>query len=157
MATATRHDPLTTPNRMVYRAAVLGVVAGSAFGVLIQFGLGMMGTIGALVTLGEPSVSIGWVVHVTNSALFGALFGLLVERGPLRRHVLRPTTAPVVGAAYGLALFSVNIVFLWPAALDSLVGFAAPSVPYFAVGPLVGHLLYGSLLGLLVALFAGED
>lgn len=156
MATASTHDRPVSPNRIVYQSALVGILAGAVFGVFIQFRLGRMGTIGALVTLGEPSVSVGWVAHVVNSAIFGALFGLAVDRDPVRDHALHPPSGLVVGAGYGVLLWTVNIVFLWPTLLGALGGIDAPSAPFLAVGPLVGHLVYGGLTGVFLSLVVGS-
>jgi len=135
------------PTAVVGRTAVVGVLAGLAFGAIMQFALGRMTAVGALYTLGEPSLSVGWVAHLAHSALFGAIFGLLADTAAVREHARRLAPAAALGAAFATALWLGNVVVVWPLWLNS-VGFAT-TVPFpnLAVMPLVGHLVWGALLG----------
>lgn len=150
MATETRsafdsYSPMTR----LQHGLVGGLVAGVVFGLMIQFALDRMTAIGAMYTLGDPSLSVGWVAHILHSVLFGAFFAVL--GGPRLVSFLDGYTAGAVGGvAYGAALWAVNIVVLWPLWLGAVSLTAAPSVPYLAPRPLVGHLVYGLLLGLAV-------
>lgn len=153
MATTERDDiePVQIVDRIsLWRAVLAGLVGGLAFGLLIQFALERMTAIGAMYTLGEPSLSIGWVAHLFHSVLFGAAFGLVSEHQPIRGFVGRNlATATVAGAVFGVILWSVNIVVLWPLWLQA-VSFgpaAGMSVPFLAVRPLVGHVIYGLITG----------
>lgn len=49
-------------------AGIAGIVAGVAFGLLIQFAVGAMQAVGALV--GAPNVAAGWILHVALSFAF---------------------------------------------------------------------------------------
>ncbi|WP_121820838.1 hypothetical protein [Halostella salina] len=138
-------------NSYVLYGALAGVVAGLAFGLLIQFRLERMTAIGAMYTLGEPSLSIGWVAHVVHSALFGALLGLVVDREPLRTIARNPLKSAGVGIAYGITLWAVNIVFLWPLWLNGVGLPGAPELPFLGVMPLVGHVVYGGLAGAILS------
>lgn len=132
------------------RAVVAGLIAGAAFGVVIQFGIQRMGAIGALYTFGIPTVSVGWVAHMMHSVLFGVVFGMATEVEPFHSWMEeRLATAALVGIGFGVLLYSVNIAFVWPFWLET-VGFApaaAWSIPYTPVRPLVGHLVFGVILG----------
>lgn len=150
MSTHTSSEESVTdlaPTAVVGRAAVVGVLAGVAFGVVMQFVLGRMTAVGAMYTLGDPSLSIGWVAHLGHSALFGAIFGLLADTGAVRERARRLAPAAGLGAAFATALWLVNVVLVWPLWLNS-VGFGA-TVPFpnLAVLPLAGHLVWGVLLG----------
>lgn len=128
--------------------AVAGLVAGVPFGLMIQFGLGVMPAIGAL--YGAPGVVIGWVAHLGHSVLFGLVYAGLVTLEPLASYAERWTTGWALGAAYGAALWFVFIGFVWPVWLGA-VGFpaaASMSVPFLKLQPLVGHLVYGVVLGI---------
>jgi hypothetical protein len=136
-----------TPAAVVGRTAVVGVVAGLAFGVLLQFVVGRMTAIGAMYTLGEPSLTIGWVAHVFHSGLFGAFFGLLADTGRLRDVATNLVPATGLGVAYAAGLWAVNVVFVWPLWLNATTFGAQIPLPNLAVLPLVGHLVWGVLLG----------
>jgi hypothetical protein len=137
------------------KAVVAGVVGGIAFGIPLQFVIGRMGAIGALYTLGEPSVAVGWAAHLVHSAIFGLVFGLVTEGEPL--HSLMEDNvgmAGFVGIGFGLALYVLNIGFVWPVWLDA-VGFAPAaewSIPFYPLRPMVGHVVYGAILGFAFAL-----
>jgi hypothetical protein len=135
------------PIAVAGRTALAGVLAGLAFGVLIQFQLGRMTAIGAMYTLGDPSLTVGWVAHVFHAALFGAFFGVLVDTGRLREHATDLAPGVALGAAYATALWLVNVGLVWPVWLNA-VSFATDlPVPNLAPMPFVGHLVWGVLLG----------
>jgi hypothetical protein len=137
----------------LYRdAALAGVTAGVVFGLLIQFGLGRMTTIGALVTLGEGNLAVGWATHLVNSSVFAMVYALGTRVEPFRTHAGVSASGAAMGAAYGFALWFVNIGFIWPVWLNA-VGVSSLPVPNLgAIGPLGGHLVWGLLMG---TLFAG--
>ncbi|WP_439028043.1 hypothetical protein [Haloarchaeobius sp. DT45] len=145
-------DPIESRNAMVLGGGIAGLVAGGVFGLLIQFQLGRMTAIGAMYTLGEPSLSLGWVAHLAHSALFGALFGLIVDREPLREKMGAYHVGAGTAVSYGITLWALNIVFLWPLWLNN-VGFGQGlPIPNIATMPLVGHVVYGFLLGIVLAM-----
>lgn len=144
-ADATGHQH--TPIAVVGRTAVVGVVAGLVFGVLLQLVIGRMTAIGAMYTLGEPSLTIGWLAHLFHSALFGAFFGLLADSDSFRTAATSLVPAAGVGAAYAVALWAVNVVFVWPLWLNATSFGTQIPFPNLAATPLVGHLVWGVLLG----------
>ncbi|MEF8757144.1 MAG: hypothetical protein V5A33_02795 [Halobacteriales archaeon] len=153
MSTRTGFEASTRDSSAITRAAVLGVVAGVVFGVVIQFRLERMTAIGAMYTLGDPQLSVGWLAHLVHSALFGALYGLTVDRKAFDGVADRPTSGLLLGGGYGAALWAVNIVVIWPLWLGAVGVANAPSLPFLAALPLVGHLVYGGLMGLLFGAF----
>lgn len=152
MSTETKVFGESRDSSAIKIGALAGLIGGVVFGLMVQFGLERMGTIGAMYTLGEPSASVGWVAHVVHSVLFGAAFGLVVDR-PLFDDVAASIPGSVgLGLAYGTALWAVNIVVLWPLWLNAVSVPDAPALPFLAVLPLVGHLVYGGLTGGLFSL-----
>lgn len=137
--------------RLYRDAALAGVAAGVVFGLLIQFALGRMATVGALFTLGEESLAAGWTAHLVNSAVFATVYALATRLGALRAAASAPWSGVATGAGYGALLWAVNIGFVWPVWLNA-VGVASLPVPNFgAVGSLAGHLVWGTLMGALFA------
>lgn len=132
----------------VQRGALGGIVAGVVMGLMLQFLIGRMTAIGALYTLGDPSLTIGWVAHILHSALFGAFFAVFDGHRRLGEQVGQPLGAVGSGVGYATLLWAVNVVFIWPVWLSAVSIGDAPSVPNLAVMPLVGHVVYGALLGL---------
>lgn len=157
MATETRqvggsHSAMT---RIQYGVAG-GIVAGVGMGVLLQFVLGVMPAIGALSTLGEPSLTAGWAAHIVHSVLFGALFAVVGAHRLLTGYLGNLGSGAAGGALYATTLWAVNVVVVWPVWLSATAVGSTPSAPYLNPMPLVGHLIYGVVLGLVVAAVAGS-
>jgi hypothetical protein len=146
-AYATDDGSRTTTTTRVGLAAAAGILAGLVFGVLIQFRLERMTAIGAMYTLGEPSLTAGWIAHMFHSALFGAFFGLVADVERTRSLFESALTAAGAGAVYAAGLWAVYIVFVWPLWLNATSFGAQIPFPNLAVMPLVGHLVWGALLG----------
>ncbi|PSL02703.1 hypothetical protein CLV30_1098 [Haloactinopolyspora alba] len=113
-----------------------GLVGGVGFGVLMQ-AMGMMPMVADLI--GSSSEGVGWLVHLFNSALFGAVFVVLFSR------VLQDLgVTALLGLVYGAAWWVLGALWIMPAWLGM-------SEMVFEVGDaqwqsLVGHLFYGLLL-----------
>src|SRR5919109_4308484 len=89
-----RAAPLAVLGPRVVAGIVGGLVGGVMFGVLMQV-MGMIGMIAQLI--GGTSVGVGWLVHLFNSALFGAIFAVVFGRWALR---LAPAVG--LGMVYGV-------------------------------------------------------
>ena len=138
----------STTSGTLWQAALAGVLAGIVFGFMIQFVLERMTAIGALYTLGDPSVSVGWAAHMAHSAIFGLVFGVLSWWRPVADRTASPAGSVVIGGVFGVTLWLVNIVFIWPLWLDAVSAPMSPPFPFLAsVQPLFGHLVWGLLLG----------
>ena len=133
------------PKNLVTGAAA-GVVAGIPLGIIMQVrdadpammpGVKMIALVGDLIS--DPSTGLGWLIHLFNSALFGAVFVLLFSRWLTRRG-----PAMLLGLVYGAAWWVVGALWIMPAwlGMDDMI---------FEVGAnqwwsLIGHLIYGLLL-----------
>jgi hypothetical protein len=133
------------PMNLVTGAAA-GVLAGIPLGIIMQIrdadpkmmpGVQMIDQVGDLIS--DPSTGLGWLIHLFNSALFGAVFVLLFSRWLTRRG-----PAMLLGLLYGVAWWVVGALWIMPAwpGMDAMV---------FEVGAnqwwsLAGHLIYGLLL-----------
>jgi uncharacterized membrane protein YagU involved in acid resistance len=129
------------------RGTVGGVLAGVVFaGVTMWFAhstggkadmpLAMMATIvqgDAAMAAGTANPTVGVLVHLVLSALFGAVFALAVPR--LRTN----GTVAVAGTAYGLLLYVVNFLVLTPLWFTT---FKAANQPF----EVFAHLVFGTLL-----------
>jgi hypothetical protein len=145
--------------------AVSGVVGSLFFGGLLWMIDSdiVTGAIPAIYGL-DPGSTIGWTLHLLHGLVLGVVFGFLVTRKP----VLGTLTADVetgflaaagpalrfaaVGVAYGIAVWTVLPVFA-QSILTALSGGGDPGFPVAAFEILVGHLLYGLLLGALFSVF----
>jgi hypothetical protein len=141
--------------------AVAGLMAGVVFGLMMQMmsapgpggsSVPMMAMVAQVV--GSSSVAVGWVYHLFNSAVIGAAFGLLLG-GRVATSMRR---GAALGAGYGILWWVLGGLILMPLFLG-MPPFApvrmAPMRP-IAMGSLVGHLIYGVLLGASLARLLGK-
>ena len=138
-----------------------GVIAGLVFGAMMHVMTAPMpgggevpviAMIGQILT-GSPDVTIGWLYHLFNSAVIGAIFGWL-----LGTRVHGYTSGLGWGAAYGVGWWILGGLILMPVLLGMPVfaPLTMPEMNVVALGSLAGHLIYGLILGgLYVALFRG--
>ncbi len=136
-------------------SVVAGLIGGVVFGLMMQMmtastpdggRMPVIAMIGRIV--GSPTVGAGWVYHLFNSAVIGAIFGWL-----LGGRVHGYGSAFGWGAAYGFAWWIVGGLILMPLMLGmpAFAPLAMPPMRMVAMGSLVGHLIYGSILGLAFA------
>jgi uncharacterized membrane protein YagU involved in acid resistance len=126
-----------------------GLVAGLVFGALMSMmsaptpdgkSMPLMAMIGMVVR--SPTVIGGWLYHLFNSALIGAIFAAL-----LGGRVTGYSAGLLWGAVYGVAWWVLGGLILMPVLLG-MPAFAPLTVMTgVAMGSLVGHLIYGLILG----------
>lgn len=144
--TATSADVQTKTGLEPWQAGVAGGIAGG-----VAFGLLMAAMAPEMLETMIPSMYglegglAGWVVHLSHAAVLGVVFAaILVAAG-------RPTVSLAAGAgagvAYGIVLWAVLAVVVMPVWLGM-----AQMVPNLDVGSLVGHAVYGLVLGIGYAL-----
>lgn len=126
-----------------------GVVGGLTGGVV--FGAMMVAMMPGVIEAGIPALwglegSIaGWFIHLSNAAIFGVVFAALAGYGLGGRVTYGRSIG--LGAAYGVVLWVLMAVILMPVWLQA-VGFAgAPPLPNINELSLVGHIVYGLVLG----------
>jgi uncharacterized membrane protein YagU involved in acid resistance len=144
MSTTTHSISITTTHRAVY-GVIGGIAGGLVFGMLLQM-MGMMGMIAQLI--GGSSVAVGWVVHLVNSAFIGAVFAVL-----LGGFAKTPGPAALVGMGYGVVWWVVGALLIMPAQL----GMPVFQLNATAWQSLMGHLLFGLVLGLVYALLVRRE
>ena len=120
--------------------ATAGLAGGLIFGAMMG-AMGMLPMIGKMV--GHPSAVTGFVVHLGISAFIGASFGLLFDRA------VRSVPGGLgLGLGYGAAWWVLGPLTLMPLGMGMGLGVkwnaaaAANALP-----SLVGHLVYGGILG----------
>jgi hypothetical protein len=129
-----------------------GLIAGVVFGLMMQMMMAPTPTGGQMPMMAmvaqvvrSDSVVVGWLYHLFNSAVIGAIFGWLLGS---RAHSYWSGLG--WGALYGLAWWVLGGLVLMPVLLGMPV-FAPVMMAAMwpvALGSLVGHLLYGAILGL---------
>jgi hypothetical protein len=141
-----------------WTSGILGGFAGAA-----AFGIWMWAVTPDVIEAAIPglygldgAIVFGGAIHLVHGVVLGLVFAAVVESDAIGRTVEREPTlsdlSPGVrtilgGLVYGLALWILLPVIVMPVWLEA-VGFAeAPAFPNLAIESLVGHLLYGAVLG----------
>jgi len=128
-----------------------GIVGGIVFGMMMSMmsaptpdggSMPMMGMVGKIV--GSPTMVAGWLYHLFNSAVIGAIFGWL-----LGGRVTSYGSGVVWGALYGVGWWVLGGLILMPVALGMppFAQFSMPGMLMVAMGSLIGHLIYGVITG----------
>jgi hypothetical protein len=116
-------------------AGVAGGLVGVAFGLLMQM-MGMMPMVAMLAR--SESVVVGWIVHLVISSAIGASFALLFNGWA---HTV--TAATAIGVGYGALWWVIGGL----AAMPAILGMPIFNVNAMAWQSLMGHIVYGALLG----------
>lgn len=137
-----------------------GLLAGVIFGMMMTMmtaptpdggRMPMMAMVAQVV--GSDSLAIGWVYHLFNSAVIGAIFGWLLGRGEVGYG-----GGLAKGIGYGIFWWILGGLILMPVLLG-MGAFAplqmAPMRPV-AMMSLIGHVIYGGILGLVYAGLRGR-
>jgi uncharacterized membrane protein YagU involved in acid resistance len=92
----------------------------------------------------SDSVLVGWIYHLFNSAVIGAIFGWIAG---CRLHNV--TAGLAGGAAYGFVWWILGALILMPVFLGMppLAPLMMEPMRPVAMGSLMGHLIYGVILG----------
>jgi uncharacterized membrane protein YagU involved in acid resistance len=128
---------------------VAGLAAGIVFGVLMQImtaptpdagKMPMMAMVAKVVR--SDSLAVGWIYHLFNSAVIGAIFGWLFGN---RASAFGAGIG--WGAFYGLLWWVLGGLVLMPILLGMPAFGPLKMMLPVAMGSLLGHLVYGLTLG----------
>ncbi len=115
----------------------------------------------------EPGMT-GWWFHVGHGIILGVVFGFIVSREIVLGTLSADAESAIVGdlglsarmslagMVYGLAIWAFLPLIVLPA-WTTIAGAGTAAFPATAVESLLGHLLYGLLLGLLYALIVDVE
>jgi uncharacterized membrane protein YagU involved in acid resistance len=149
---ATGHTSTLGAARSILAGVGAGLAGGIVFGAMMTMmnaptpdggSMPMMGMVGKIV--GSPTLPAGWLYHLFNSAIIGAVFGWL-----LGGRVVSYSSGAVWGALYGAIWWVLGGLILMPLLLGMppLAPFIMPGMLMVGMGSLIGHLVYGVLTGL---------
>ena len=141
MTTAHAAPGVLTPTR-IGAGIVGGLVGGVMFGILMQM-MDMIPMVAMLV--GSEAVAVGWVVHLAISAFIGATFAVLFGR-----YATSVGISTAIGIGYGVVWWVLGGLILMPAKL----GMDLFMFNTMAWQSLMGHMIYGLLLGAVYGLLA---
>lgn len=99
----------------------------------------------ALVLVPGPNVLVGVAIHLAVGALLGILYAAFVGIAGLRQEPAQQQVA--TGLIYGLATWAILSAVVAPHWLAAVGYLQAPEVPRIGVASLVGHAVYGAILG----------
>lgn len=126
---------------------ISGLIAGVVFGTMMQMmaapdGKPMMAMVAQVVR--SDSLAVGWLYHLFNSAVIGGLFGWL-----LGNRIGGFGAGLLWGAFYGIVWWIIGGLILMPVFLgmSPLAPLMMEMMRPVAMGSLVGHVLYGLILG----------
>jgi len=136
----------------LWNAAVAGIVAGIAMGLILQTFTGEMGIIGAL--YGIQTNLVGWITHLFHSVVFATVFVAATTVGSLNHYAESLTGTVTLGILYGVLLWLVAVGVIMGVWLN-LVGIPA-SIPNLGIVSLIGHTVWGALIGILVSVLPTE-
>jgi len=140
----------------VLAGVLAGLIAGIVFGIMMQLmkaptpdghAVPMMMMVAMVVK--SNSVAVGWLYHLFNSAVIGGIFGWLLG-SPTADRV---SVVAGRGALYGFGWWILGGLILMPLRLG-MPAFAPLRMPPMrpaAMGSLIGHLIYGVVLGIAYA------
>lgn len=111
----------------------------------------------------EPAGLLGWGIHIAHGIVLGLVFGLLVTRpsilGMLRTDVETDVLSRsgiilrLIGAGlvYGITVWAILPLLVLPVWIDAVGGSGAELISGAAAGSLLGHALFGVVLGAVFA------
>jgi hypothetical protein len=135
----------------LWHGALAGLAAGLGFGLIMQFSSAPTpdgGTIPGMQMVARvvrsDSIALGWVYHLFNSAVIGGLFALL-----LGSRIQSYSGGLSLGALWGVVWWVLGGLILMPVLLGMPAFAPLRMAPMrsMAMGSLVGHLIYGLILG----------
>jgi uncharacterized membrane protein YagU involved in acid resistance len=126
-----------------------GVVGGVAGGLVFGAWMGIMGMLPMVASVvGSQSAIVGFLYHMFNSLVIGALFGLLF--GGLSHAYGQ---GALLGLIYGVIWWVLGPMILMPLMLGMGLQFGAAFTPPMLMS-LVGHLAYGLITGLVYTAYS---
>ncbi len=127
-----------------------GVAGGLLFGAMMGM-MGMLPMIGSMV--GQPTAAAGFAVHMANSVIIGVGFAIV-----LGRFVSGTPSGVGIGLAYGGVWWILGPLTLMPLLMGMGFGVNWNAAAAAAMLPsLVGHLMYGGILGLVYTWLRHSD
>ena len=127
-------------------AGILGTLAFAGF----FFGVGKTGTIkGAIPALYglKPSLIAGMLIHLVHGAILGVLYTIMIKGVGYSEVLEDSVKSGLAGLGYGVLTTVLLAAVLMPVWLSTMGFPKAPTAPNFSPIGLVGHLIYGVILG----------
>ncbi|MGQ4556525.1 DUF6789 family protein [Halobellus sp. GM3] len=149
MATETSTTAVQTEDNAWQYGVVAGVIAAIVMGAL------MVMQMRPVIEVAIPSMyflaggAAGFTIHVAHGAVLGVVFAAFATTRP----DLTTAKAIAYGVGYGVVLWAVLAVIVMPVWLSAVGSPANPPLPNVSVTSLVGHVVYGAVLGVSYSAF----
>ena len=128
-------------------AGILGTLAFGGFFLAIGNTGVIAGAMPALYGLSGPSLLTGGIIHLVHGAVLGVLYAVIVSATGYGHHLGEVKKSAVWGIGYGVLTTVFLAALLMPVWLN-FMGFPnAPEAPNFNPMGLIGHVIYGAVLG----------
>jgi len=154
MATKTSTQTALVADLADWKAGVIGGLGGGlVFGILMSM---MMPDIigGAIPGLyGFSGGVAGWTIHMAHSAVLGVVFAGVARAAPGYTNTLGKSFG--AGIVYGIVLWAILGAIVMPIWVGAVLPMNPP-VPNINPMSLVGHVVYGGLLGLMYSVFTSR-
>lgn len=110
----------------------------------------------------EPTGLLGWSIHLLHGAVLGLVFGAIVSRDAVAGMLVPEGEPPFLGPmgmgarltaaglAYGLAVWAIMLLVAIPT-LQGYIGYEEVEVLTDAFQSLLGHIIFGTVLGAVAA------
>lgn len=131
---------------------VSGLIAGIIFGLMLQFMMTPVISVAIPALYGLTGNVLGWIIHLIHSIIFGVIFTAIISIPQIKQYTDTQRGSGFVGLIYGVVIWVLAAAIVMPIWLQS-VGFGnPPPLPNFNPQSLIGHLVYGVILGIIYPL-----
>jgi uncharacterized membrane protein YagU involved in acid resistance len=145
MASETTTAVETSNERVAWRGGALaGLVAGIVMGAMLTMQMGPVIEVAIPSMYGLSGLGAGWPVHLFHSVVLGIVFAGI---GSVLSDVDSVRRSAGLGLGYGVVLWVVLAALVMPVWLGAVGSPANPPLPNFNPTSLVGHVVYGLVLG----------
>lgn len=146
MASETTTAVETSNERVAWRGGALaGLVAGIVMGAMLTMQMGPVIEVAIPSMYGLSGLAAGWAVHLFHSVVLGIVFAGVGSALSSADSVGR---SAALGLGYGVVLWVGLAALTMPVWLGAVGSPANPPLPNFNPQSLVGHVVYGLVLGL---------
>ncbi|WP_137284160.1 DUF6789 family protein [Halorussus salinisoli] len=124
--------------------ALAGLLAGIVMGAMLTTQMGPVIRVAIPSMYGLEGLAAGWVAHLFHSVALGVAFAVVAGVVGSGESTGR---SAALGVGYGVVLWVILAALVMPIWLGAVGSPANPPLPNFDPQSLVGHVVYGLVLG----------
>lgn len=146
MSTARQQILMGTTRIHLINAAIAGIIGAAVFGLYAQALVpDFLGLVGALYGV-AGNTTVGWIAHLIHGAVFGVGYAVITAINHVQPYSTDILSGAGVGLGYSIVLWLVFASIVMPLWLGTVTTIS-PAVPQFDIFNLIGHAIFGVLLG----------